>query len=465
MNRKYQNLNFDIIRKMDDNQRFAFENFATKSNSKYLELFKIYTKMDSESNIDVEVLEEYESQTGNKANNDLNDNLHRKLCEFIHENFKETEDPYFEAKKNLEISRTLIIQKQYGSAIVILEKSFRSLQKIITHNDNHHLFLQWINLTAKLIHDHANAETLNLGSKKFKNSELFDWISRIASISVNNITQPKDIKDVSVGNNLFMGLLRDHLIEKQRYDLLLANVSVTSANFGFGVVEGQKAVSKWLDPILLSNQTLLLLEGIYASIKLDDRKKFDVLIMEFDSRIRDIKKFNYALFLFMKLHQIDLEMRFNLQSLAKGHHEIISDFLMSDINLIGEKEVSNFALRVEFNQGLIFILNRDYLPAEKLFSKEITFPKVDVTIKYYWKVFYLITYLRVNGAKSSEKVIGPLLVTLLKMKTGESNFSQGFIKLVDNERTTKNIFTNMPAFLEKNKPENLYDEILRTGCV
>lgn len=462
MNRKYQKLNFDIIRKMDDNQRFAFEKFVPKSNAKYLQLFKIYTRMDSESDIDV--LEEYKNQTGNKANNDLNDNLHRKLCEFIHEQFKESEDPYFEAKKNLEIARTLIVKKLNKSAIVFLEKSFRELSKIITDNDCHHLFLQWINLSTRLVHDHPTAETLNLNSKEFENSDLFDWISRIASISVNSITRPKDVNEVSVGNNLFMGLLRDHLIEKQRYDLLFKNVIVTSANYGFEKIDGQNGASKWLDPILLSNQTLLLLEGIYATIKLDDRKKFSVLIMEFNSKIREIQKFNYALFLFMKLHQMDLEIRMRLVPRDQSPQEVIANLNPSDYKLIGHTEVSNFALRVELNQGIIFILNQDFNQAEKLFSKEVPLPNVDPNINYYWKVFYLIAYLRVNGYQINEKVIEALLITLRKLKSGKSIFSKGFIKLVDDQRVTKDIFANMPAFLKENKPENLYDEILMMAC-
>jgi hypothetical protein len=462
MNSKYTIYLREIVKILSKDEREKFLSQGSKG-TKYKELFGIYASSKTEEELEKR-LNEYENEKYSTQSRDgfntLQAELNSHLINFLGQNFQDYDSDVRQIQNLINSVKELIKRKLYNVAYDALIKSFNNLKKLKVEQANYHLFMQYINLVIELQQKIGGDIFSNLPTD-FENIEVIEWLNNIGrSAAYGMIRMPANINSIDFTQNIFFQYLEEYFIRIENYESAKNIIDkITRIDYAKLFSKETINIETKINDSLHSMKILWILEGVYCSLKLNDKTAFEVQINHLRAEMLPFRDFNFQLYAFMMQHIFDLQMKFKFDFSMPFSPNFLKEHI-HELKISTSKEIEKLPLRLEINTGIVHILNGDYNRAITIFESIPILPNMNVEHKLYIKIFELISNYNLGHISYNIVKLERQIDYLNTIKITGHKYAKAFLKLATKFTTPKELTENLPGFLEKNKPKTTFEYII-----
>jgi hypothetical protein len=449
MNIKLMDQIISLILSLNKEERKSF--LKSNRDTNYMELFKIIHACVDEKDAKEKIERESKLLKGSLV--DMRENLLKKLIEFIHRLDQQKHLEHYEIKNNIESVAALYERKQYELAHEIIGKTYKKLKKLKVNATNYHLFLQYLNQCFMINHQRPDIITRSLPNN-FDDDDAIRWLNYMAKNAADHIVLADKNISNKFNDNLFINLLTEYAYAKEQFrdaeELLMH----------FNPFSFLSRHSKDEDTI----QSFGITQGLFAlklGLKLNDSHKIEHLLHRLESNASFFEDKNYQVYLFLMLEIFDFRLNIGLDT---GHFSIFQNIKMipeikkKDLIVFTEKEIEGTSLRIEVNKGIVFLLTENYEKAYGQFTSIPLLEKIPVELKYYIKLFEMLSYLWDNN-QFKLIIYEKGLQFLENSKYKGTKFSRAFLKLLINNTDRSNLVKQSEKFLNTYSSNTSFEKV------
>jgi hypothetical protein len=420
-----------------------------KKKNEQLKLFENYLLHQN-----IEDLEQQENLLKNNLLGDfteLNQNLYDRILSFLIFQKKEQNKTVQNLEDEIKLCYELLGRRITDVAIDRINKIYKQIKEIKPNRDNYHVFMQYLNLVLE-----APSFTRELDSYKFNTSfydgEVIEWLNNICTSAIFNATYRKSKKSENIELNPIYYFYWKYHFEKEniaKYRKIKQDQFPMFSNLKNASIQPNMEISNLIN---LHAE----FEILKSTIKLNEPSSILEIIKELEFKLNGNSMLAYRSYIFTILELFNLRIETNI---GVDNFKIIINKESKEIDynsllLFSKNDIDKFSLRLAINQGVIYLLAKDYEKAYEQFSSIPLNDNLNEEYKFIIKLYSVLSDPLLKQNQTSKT-----LDLIKRSKFEKSDFMISFIKFLSKELFERQLILKGKEFLQNHKPESIFEKI------